>query len=229
MPVFKLSDQPVFPPLAWAEPDGLLGVGGSLSPSWLIAAYSAGIFPWYSEGQPLLWWSPDPRLVLRPEACHLSRSLRKTLRRQTFTVTFDCAFSQVIRACRQVRQSTSTWITTEMVQAYVQLHQMGYAHSVESWILEEDTPVLAGGLYGIALGKCFFGESMFHRHTDASKVAFARLAERLHREGFHLIDCQMTTAHLLGFGAQEIPRAQFVAHLKEAQVQAPHPAPRRWR
>lgn len=228
MPVFKLSDQPHFPSPEWAEPDGLLGLGGELSPPWLIEAYASGIFPWYSEGQPLLWWSPDPRLVLYPEWFHLSRSLRKTLRRQIFTITFDCAFPQVIRACSQPRQSKGTWITTKMEQAYIQLHKMGYAHSVEAWILEDEKPVLAGGLYGVSLGKCFFGESMFHRYSDASKAAFAALVARLRHQAFYMIDCQMTTAHLLRFGAQEIPRHQFLAQLKSSLIQTP-PCPQRWR
>lgn len=228
MPVFQLSEQPIFPPLAWAEADGLLGVGGQLSPPWLIAAYASGIFPWYSDGQPLLWWSPDPRLVLRPKDLHLSRSLRKTLRQQIFTFTFDCAFSQVIQNCSQVRQTKGTWITEDMQRAYIALHQEGYAHSVEAWLLEEDQPVLAGGLYGVSLGKCFFGESMFHHYSDASKAAFATLVTRLHAEGFHLIDCQMTTSHLLRFGAQEMPRQQFLQELQNALAQTP-PSPESWR
>ena len=240
MPVFQLPDQPPagrlshhpahwFPSPEWAEADGLLAVGGDLSPQRLLAAYTAGIFPWYSEGQPPLWWSPDPRLVLYPEQFHLSRSLRKTLRRQRFAVTFDRVFAEVIHACAQQRTptqeapATGTWITTEMEQAYIRLHQMGHAHSVEAWSLTEEPPVLVGGLYGVALGGCFFGESMFHCVPDASKVAFALLVERLRQHGYHLIDCQMATAHLVGLGAQEIPRAHFLRQLHDALQCMPMP------
>ena len=222
MTLFQLSDRPIFPSPSLAEEDGLLAVGGDLSPQRLLAAYEAGIFPWYSEGQPLLWWSPDPRLVLYPERFHLSRSLRKSLRRQRFSVTFDRVFAQVIRQCSQQRQATGTWITTEMQHAYMRLHQMGYAHSVEAWwVAEGQQPVLAGGLYGIALGGCFFGESMFHRYADASKVALVALVERLGGAGFSLIDCQMATEHLLRFGAQEIPRPLFLQQLHTALQQQP--------
>ncbi|MBF0462338.1 MAG: leucyl/phenylalanyl-tRNA--protein transferase [Magnetococcales bacterium] len=240
MPIFQLMDQPPaataahwFPSPEWAEADGLLAVGGDLSPRRLLAAYSAGIFPWYSAGQPLLWWSPDPRLVLYPEQFHLSHRLRKTLRRQRFAVTFDRVFAEVIHACAQQRQTTpdapetGTWITTAMEQAYIQLHQMGYAHSVEAWDTTGAQPLLAGGLYGVALGGCFFGESMFHRVSDASKVALAGLVDRLRSEGCHLIDCQMTTAHLLSLGAQEIPRRQFLAQLHAALQDMPT-RPGRW-
>ena len=228
MPVFQLPDQPGFPPVEWAEADGLLAIGGELSPPWLLEAYSTGIFPWYSAGQPLLWWSPDPRLVLYPDSFHLSRSLRKTLRRQIFNITFDCAFSQVVHACAQQRQATGTWITREMEQAYIQLHRMGYAHSVEAWLMEQEQPILAGGLYGVSLGKCFFGESMFHRYPNASKSAFAVLMERLRNDEFHLIDCQMTTAYLMQFGAKEIPRQHFLTQLKDSLTQTP-PLPQYWR
>ncbi|MBF0162407.1 MAG: leucyl/phenylalanyl-tRNA--protein transferase [Magnetococcales bacterium] len=222
MGVFQLSSRPVFPSPTLAEANGLLAVGGDLSPQRLLAAYAAGIFPWYSEGQPLLWWSPDPRLVLYPERFHASRTLRKSLRRQSFSVTFDRDFPQVIGHCRRCRQATGTWITPEMEQAYIRLHQLGYAHSVESWLVTEgEEPVLAGGLYGVALGGCFFGESMFYRHADGSKVAFAALAERLRDQGFSLIDCQMTTEHLLRLGAEEIPRAHFLQQLQHALRQFP--------
>lgn len=216
MPVFQLPKQPVFPPPALAEENGLLAVGGDLSPQRLLAAYSAGIFPWYSEGDPLLWWSPDPRLVLYPQQLHLSRSLRKTLRRHRFAVTFDQLFPEVIHTCSQQRQATGTWITAQMEQAYIQLHQMGYAHSVEVWWLTAEQPVLAGGLYGVALGGCFFGESMFYHYPDASKIALVALVERLCAEEYSLLDCQMTTPHLLRFGAQEIPRHHFLAQLNTA-------------
>ena len=236
MPVFRLPPEPVFPPPALAEENGLLAVGGDLTPERLLAAYAEGIFPWYSEGQPLLWWSPDPRLVLKPGWLHLSRSLKRTIRRQTYAVTFDCAFSQVIDACAEDRESGAateeggpgTWITEEMARAYVTLHRLGVAHSVEAWILEEGAPLLAGGLYGVALGGCFFGESMFHRRPDASKVAFAALVGRLHRLGFTLIDCQMTTDHLLRFGAREMARRDFLTELYRAQSVVAHP-PGPWR
>ncbi|MEO5348666.1 MAG: leucyl/phenylalanyl-tRNA--protein transferase [Magnetococcus sp. YQC-3] len=227
MPIFQLSGRPLFPSPEWAEADGLLAVGGDLSPRRLLAAYSAGIFPWYSEGQPILWWSPDPRLVLYPERLHLSRSLRKTLRRQEFTVTFDRSFAQVIHACGELRREKGTWITAGMERAYLRLHQMGYAHSVESWLLDAGELRLAGGLYGVALGGCFFGESMFHRYPEASKVAFVTLVERLRGWGFPLIDCQMATDHLLRFGAEELSRPQFLLQLQAALQQTP-PIPRRW-
>ncbi len=236
MPVYRLSQEPVFPPPHLAEENGLLAVGGDLSSERLIAAYSEGIFPWYSDGQPLLWWSPDPRLVIKPQWLHISRSLKKTIRRETYTITFDCAFPQVIHACAAMRrkegvlegENSGTWITSEMESAYVDLHRRGVAHSVEAWLLEAGQPLLAGGAYGIALGGCFFGESMFHRHTDASKVAFVALMQRLQQLGFSIVDCQMTTNHLLSFGAREIPRAQFLTELYRAQMPA-SPAPGSWR
>ncbi|MEO5362465.1 MAG: leucyl/phenylalanyl-tRNA--protein transferase [Magnetococcus sp. DMHC-8] len=227
MAIFQLSDQPVFPSPEWAEADGLLAVGGDLTPQRLLAAYAEGIFPWYSQGQPVLWWSPDPRLVLYPERFHLARSLRKTLRRQRFAVTFDRAFQRVIRACGQQRRATGTWITIEMERAYVRLHRLGYAHSVESWLVEGEQSLLVGGLYGVALGGCFFGESMFHCCPDASKVAMAALVDRVRQQGCHLIDCQMTTTHLLGLGAQEIPRRQFLLQLSRALEQV-EIQPGRW-
>ncbi|MBF0182802.1 MAG: leucyl/phenylalanyl-tRNA--protein transferase [Magnetococcales bacterium] len=214
MALFRLSDQPFFPSPEWAEENGLLAIGGDLSPQRLLAAYANGIFPWFSEGQPLLWWSPDPRLVLYPDRFHRSRSLQKTLRRQRFTVTFDTAFAQVIHACGQPRGEAGTWITPGMERAYRRLHELGYAHSVESWLLVDDKPFLAGGLYGVALGGCFFGESMFCRSRDASKVALATLVERLQRAGCRLIDCQMATDHLLGLGACTIARRDFLRQLQ---------------
>ncbi len=235
MPIYRLPPEPVFPPPHMAEENGLLAIGGDLSPERLIAAYSEGIFPWYSEGQPLLWWSPDPRLVLKPDWLHVPRSLKKTIRRQSFAITFDCAFPQVIRACADLRAGSGddddeggTWITVDMESAYVELHRLGIAHSVEAWVLEADGPLLAGGAYGVALGGCFFGESMFHRRTDASKVAFVALVERLRRLGFSIIDCQMTTDHLLRFGAREVPRALFLTELYRAQA-TNAPIPGSWR
>ncbi len=193
--------------LALREPDGLLAVGGDLSIERLLVAYQRGIFPWYSGDQPILWWSPDPRSVLFPPKLHVSRSLRKTLRKQFFDITFDTAFSEVIHACSEPRADRlGTWITDEMQQAYIRLHQAGYAHSVESWLNGE----LVGGLYGVAIGKVFFGESMFSRVTDASKVAFVFLVRQLQRWQFELLDCQIQTSYLNQFGAELIPRSEFV-------------------
>jgi len=203
-----------FPPIeeAWGEPNGLLAAGGDLSPARLIKAYQSGIFPWYEEGQPILWWSPDPRIVIRPQDVHISKSLHKTLRQGRFTVTADTAFSQVINYCAEPRpEQKGTWITDEMANAYLQLHELGYAHSIETW--REGR--LCGGLYGIALGGLFFGESMFSKENDASKVAFATLATRLSNWGFQLIDCQVETPHLKSLGAREISREEFKKILQQ--------------
>jgi leucyl/phenylalanyl-tRNA--protein transferase len=196
--------------LALAEPAGLLAIGGSLAPDCLLRAYRRGIFPWFEDGQPILWWSPDPRLVLFPERLRVSRSLRKTLRNGGFQVSFDRGFSAVIRACGEPRApGAGTWITTEMIDAYERLHRLGHAHSVEVW----HEGKLVGGLYGVAIGRVFFGESMFHRRTDASKVAFVALVRQLSAAGFEMIDCQMETAHLRSLGAETLPRAEFVERL----------------
>ena len=198
--------------LALREPDGLLAVGGDLSVQRLLAAYRRGIFPWYSGDQPILWWSPDPRSVLFPDKLHVSRSLRKTLRKQQFKITLDLAFTEVIRACSQPRVGEpGTWITDEMQAAYIRLHQAGHAHSVECW--QDDK--LVGGLYGVAIGKVFFGESMFSRATDASKVAFVHLVRQLQRWQFGLIDCQIQTAHLDQFGAELLPRPEFIEQVTQ--------------
>ena len=225
MPIFRLVDEPVFPPPDYADPSGLLAVGGDLSCERLLEAYRLGIFPWYSDDQPILWWSPDPRLVLRLDELKVSRSLRKTLKKGVFKVTFDRAFEEVIRGCASApRQGQrGTWITKEMQEAYIELHGLGFAHSVETWWGDD----LAGGLYGISLGKAFFGESMFHRRTDASKVALAVLVEKLQAWNFHFIDAQMTTEHLLRLGAAEMPRRIF---LKRLQSALRHPTKRgKWR
>ncbi|CAD2267623.1 leucyl/phenylalanyl-tRNA--protein transferase [Stutzerimonas stutzeri] len=201
-----------FPPLETAlrEPNGLLAAGGDLRPERLLAAYRHGCFPWYQEGQPLLWWSPDPRTVLFPDELHVSRSLRKRMRNGDYRVTFDKAFAEVIQGCAGPRSyADGTWITTPMQDAYVRLHEMGVAHSVEVWQQGQ----LVGGLYGLAMGELFFGESMFSRATDASKVGFVTLVERLREWGFALIDCQMPTRHLESFGARSIPRAAFAEAL----------------
>jgi leucyl/phenylalanyl-tRNA--protein transferase len=214
MPIFRLVEEPIFPPPDYADPSGLLAVGGDLSNERLLEAYRLGIFPWYSDDQPILWWSPDPRLVLDLNDFKISRSLRKTLKREVFQVTLDHAFEEVIRACAVVPREAQngTWITNEMLKAYVNLHGLGYAHSVESWFGGK----LAGGLYGVSLGKCFFGESMFHLKTDASKVALATLVEKLRSWDFHFIDSQMTTEHMLKLGAKELPRRIFLKRLQSA-------------
>lgn len=207
-----LEGAPAFPPVsaALAEPNGLLAAGGALTPEWLIEAYRHGIFPWFNPGEPILWWSPDPRLVLIPDAIRISHSLRKTLRRGRFEVRFDTAFAEVIDACAAPREpGLGTWITAEMRCAYCRMHELGVAHSVESW----RDGKLVGGLYGMALGSVFFGESMFSRESDASKVALAHLARFLRTRGYVMIDCQMTTAHLQSMGAREMPRSDFCAAL----------------
>jgi len=210
--------------LALRDPDGLLAMGGKLSTDWLLQAYRRGIFPWYAPGQPILWWAPDPRLVLLPEKLHISRSLAKTIRQNKFSVTLDTAFSDVIAACAQARQGQSgTWITPEMQAAYVDLQHKGHAHSAECWYDGK----LAGGLYGVAIGNIFFGESMFTELTDASKVAFVALARQLQRWGYGLIDCQVYTGHLASLGASMIARKDFTAILDSGCGQPGRVAP--WR
>lgn len=193
--------------LALDEPDGLLAVGGDLSPPRLLAAYRQGIFPWYNHGQPILWWSPNPRTVLFPDKLHISRSLRKTLRQQRFTVITDSAFTKVIEACSAPRDDndSGTWITEEMKQAYRHLFELGHAHCVECWLDGK----LVGGLYGVGIGRVFFGESMFSRTRDASKVAFAHLVCQLEQWGYGLVDCQVHSTHLESLGAEEINREHF--------------------
>ncbi|MCB1672036.1 MAG: leucyl/phenylalanyl-tRNA--protein transferase [Gammaproteobacteria bacterium] len=191
---------------ALTDPNGLLAVGGDLTPGWLVHAYQHGIFPWYEAGQPILWWSPDPRMVLFPAELHVSRSLRKLLRQQPFRLTMDQNFSGVINACGSVRgRSEGTWITSELKAAYQRLHGLGIAHSVEAWEGER----LVGGLYGLALGQVFFGESMFSSSSNSSKVALVFLVEHLRKWGYGLIDCQVASAHLASLGAREIPRRRF--------------------
>lgn len=191
---------------ALTEPDGLLAIGGCLSEKRLLNAYRHGIFPWFNAGEPILWWSPDPRTVLFPNNLIISRSLRKTLRQNRFLVTFDRAFGAVIAACAAPRAETQgTWITIGINQAYNRLHQLGFAHSVEAWSDGE----LVGGLYGVAIGQVFFGESMFHTRTDASKVAFVVLIENLKDWGYQLVDCQIHSGHLTSLGAEEIRRTDF--------------------
>lgn len=203
-----------FPPVTQAlhSPNGLLAAGGDLSASRLLEAYRHGIFPWFSEGEPILWWSPDPRMVLFPEEFKVSHSLGKTLHQGRYMVRTDSAFEQVMRACAAPREGANgTWIHEEMIAAYCELHRLGYAHSVETWMDGK----LAGGLYGIALGRMFYGESMFSRKTDASKIALAHLCAQLERWNFGMIDCQMNTPHLASLGAREIPRKEFIARLQD--------------
>lgn len=214
----------MFPPVEHASPEGLLAIGGDLSSRRLLDAYRHGIFPWYSAGQPILWWSPDPRAVLYPGDFRISRSLGKTLQKNTFAVTFDHDFEAVIRACAEPRliggsPSSGTWITREMNSAYVELHRAGYAHSVEAW----SGTTLVGGLYGVAMGRAFFGESMFHRVTDASKVALAGLVKLLKHWKFRFIDCQLPSGHVISLGAVEIPRTRFLEEL-DAALKHPDPA-----
>jgi leucyl/phenylalanyl-tRNA--protein transferase len=196
---------------ALREPNGLLAVGGCLSPRRLQNAYRNGIFPWFGEDEPILWWSPDPRLILWPDRIKVSRSLGKRLKRDEFRFSFDASFEAVLDACAEPRPySAGTWITPEMKRAYMDLHKLGLAHSFETWSKDD----LVGGLYGVTLGRMFFGESMFHRATDASKAAFVFACDCLSRWNYALIDCQVYTQHLASLGAEEIPRAEFVEFLK---------------
>ncbi|WP_199153243.1 leucyl/phenylalanyl-tRNA--protein transferase [Chromobacterium sp. ASV23] len=209
-----LGPEPVFPPVtqALSHPNGLLAAGGDLSPRRILSAYCEGIFPWFSEGEPILWWSPAPRMVLYPEELKVSRSLAKTLRNLDYEIRVDSAFDEVMRACAEPRAGQDgTWIVPEMVAAYCRLHQLGYAHSFETWIDGE----LVGGLYGVAIGRMFYGESMFSRRTDASKLAFVHMVRHLAGQGVGMIDCQMHTAHLASLGARLVPRDVFLATLKE--------------
>ena len=211
-----------FPPLETAHPDGFLCLGGDLRPERLLAAYSRGIFPWYEEGLPVLWWSPDPRCVLPLEAFHLPRRSARTLRRRPFALTLDRAFGRVIRSCAAPRAAApGTWIIPEMFAAYERLHALGYAHSVEAW----RDGALAGGLYGVALGRAFFGESMFHTEAEASRAALAGLVALLRQRGAILLDCQQETPHIMGMGGVLLPRRRFVARLREALGERREAAP----
>lgn len=214
MHVYLIKDGVDFPPpeLANSEPNGLLATGGDLSPERLLSAYSKGIFPWYSEGEPILWWSPDPRSVLLPEQLRISRSLKKVLRRNNFSITLDNDFNAVVQACAAPRKDDAgTWISPEMMRAYQQLFKLGIAHSVECY----NNDILVGGLYGVAIDRVFFGESMFSRQSDASKVAFAWLVRQLQAWDYELIDCQIQSDHLDSLGAHCIPRKHFSLLLKE--------------
>jgi leucyl/phenylalanyl-tRNA--protein transferase len=215
----KPADPPdAFPPVtrALADPDGLLCAGGDLRPERILAAYRRGIFPWYSAGQPILWWSPDPRMVLFPGELKVSRSLRKTLRHRGFRVSIDTCFDAVITRCADsgTRGSAGTWISPAMQTAYCELHRLGHAHSVEVWLDDASGSRLVGGLYGLLLGRVFFGESMFSAESDASKVALVALVQWLRERDVELIDCQVASDHLFTLGARLIPRAEFIAHLQ---------------
>ncbi|WP_455388495.1 leucyl/phenylalanyl-tRNA--protein transferase [Petrachloros mirabilis] len=216
--MFRLSRDPHdfrFPPVELASPEGLLAVGGDLQPERLLEAYRHGIFPWYDDAQPILWWSPDPRAVLFPDKLHISRSLERTIRRGTFTLTLDRCFREVMTQCAGPRPQYpegGTWITSAMIEAYTRLHDLGYAHSIEAWKEEQ----LVGGLYGVAIGGAFFGESMFSRAADASKVALVTLVRQLQAWGFQIFDCQQTSPHVMRLGAEEISRRDFVNHLAAA-------------
>src|SRR5262249_26550435 len=214
MPVYQLTEALLFPDPERANPRGLLAVGGDLRVERLLLAYRLGIFPWYGPGEPILWWSPPRRCVMVPAGFHASHRLLQVIRQGRFTVTFDQAFPQVIRACAETRleQGEGTWITTEMIDAYCALHELGFAHSAEAWWEGQ----LAGGIYGVSLGRVFFGESMFTQVTNGSKVAFFSLAQRLAGWEFTLIDCQITNPHLVRLGSSEITRKEFLRKLNES-------------
>lgn len=214
MPVYQLDNEPVFPYPDLASASGLLAIGGDLSEERLIQAYAHGIFPWYSEGDPIMWWSPDPRMVLDLRDFKVSKSLRRLVQQKVFEVSFDACFREVIEACSQVprKGQPGTWITHEMMDAYTKLHHRGLAHSVEVFSAGR----LAGGLYGVSLGKAFFGESMFHHRRDASKVALYHLVERLRKWDFRFIDAQVETEHMASFGAENISRREFLEQLRLA-------------
>lgn len=209
------------PATALRNPDGLLAAGGDLSPARLLAAYSQGIFPWYEDGHPILWWSPDPRAILLPGQLHISRSLRRTLHSNRFRISVDLAFGSVIEACANIREATGTWITADMRLAYLTLHQLGHAHAVEIWQGSE----LVGGLYGLALGGIFFGESMFSKASDASKVALVGLVELMKVRGMGLIDCQVANPHLESLGSRLMPRQEFLLLVKALTAHPPTQAP----
>jgi len=226
LPWLDPMDAPVFPctSRALADPNGLLAAGGSLDADWLLAAYSEGIFPWYEQGQPVLWWAPDPRLVLEPGRVVVSRSLRKLIRKQIYRISFDTAFMSVIEACQNSGgREHATWITSEMKAAYVNLHKLGHAHSIEVWHDES----LVGGLYGLALGKAFFGESMFSAQPNASKLALVALSRQLEARGYGLIDCQVHSDHLVSMGAEALSRRDFEETLTALLSREEQPGP--WR
>ncbi|HET6460438.1 MAG TPA: leucyl/phenylalanyl-tRNA--protein transferase [Syntrophales bacterium] len=207
MPIFRLGDEITFPPVHLTSGNGILAIGGDLSPDRLLTAYRQGIFPWYSEGDPIIWWSPDPRFVLFLEELRVSRSMMKVLRRRTFSITYDHKFREVIMSCQKARRKhDGTWITDDMLEAYCTLHNLGMAHSTEAW----HEGKLVGGIYGVSLGRCFFGESMFSLMSNASKAALIDLVYRLKELKFRFLDCQVYTAHLERLGARYISRKEFI-------------------
>ncbi|MCF8234652.1 MAG: leucyl/phenylalanyl-tRNA--protein transferase [Bacteroidales bacterium] len=220
MPVYQLTEELVFPHPELAEKDGLLAIGGDLSQKRLVLAYANGIFPWYSKGSPVIWWSPDPRMVLFPGEMKVSKSLHNKLNRNIFEIKADTAFAEVIERCASVprKEQDDTWITKEMKRAYISLHENGYAHSIEAWYKGK----LVGGLYGVSLGGAFFGESMFYNMTDASKVCLYHLVEKAKEMDFSLIDVQQDTPHLRSLGARDIPRKKFLSLLKDAMKHPTH-------
>lgn len=222
MPIFQLDEQLWFPPVEYAEEDGLLAVDGDLSPERLLLAYKSGIFPWYNDDDPILWWSPNPRMVLYPTELKVSKSMQQVLRSNRFKVTFDTAFEQVIASCANALRDgqPGTWIVPDMIAAYTTLHHMGFAHSVEVW----REGGLVGGLYGVGLGKVFCGESMFSLESNASKVGFITLVKWLQPQGFQFVDCQTHTPHLESLGARQISREQFIGELHQALVQGKGPS-----
>jgi len=211
--IFQLTDELIFPPVEQATEEGILAVYGDLSVERLLLAYRQGIFPWFSEGEPIIWWSPDPRMVLFPDKLHVSKSLQRLVAGKRFQVTFDQCFSEVIRQCAKAPRNDQpgTWITKEMMTAYGRLHEKGHAHSVEVWQQDQ----LVGGLYGVTVGACFCGESMFSQVSNASKVALVHLVKRLQQQQFQLIDCQMHTPHLESLGAELLPRSQYIELLRK--------------
>jgi leucyl/phenylalanyl-tRNA---protein transferase len=211
MPIFRLGDEIIFPPVNLTSGNGILAIGGDLSPDRLIAAYRQGIFPWYSEGDPIIWWSPDPRFILFLEELRVSRSMMKVLRQGTFRITYDQNFREVVLSCQKLRRKQKgTWITDEMLEAYCTLHELGSAHSAEAW----HEGKLVGGIYGVSLGRCFFGESMFSLMNNASKAALIDLVYKLRELKFKFLDCQVYTAHMESMGARFIPREEFIDLLK---------------
>ncbi|MEZ5008902.1 MAG: leucyl/phenylalanyl-tRNA--protein transferase [Chitinophagales bacterium] len=215
MPIYQLNETNLFPPVNHAE-EGIIAIGGDLSTERLIAAYQSGIFPWYSKDEPIIWWAPDPRFVLFPKKIKISKSMKQLFNKEAFTVTFDADFKNVIKECAiQKREGQpGTWITDEMLNAYINLHDHGLAHSVEVWSKETETPQLIGGLYGVSLGNAFFGESMFHKRSNTSKYGFITLVQQLIKRNFQLIDCQMETPHLKSLGAELITRNEFMNRLE---------------
>lgn len=212
MPIYRLSNDLVFPDPSLSEQDGLLAIDGDLTPERLLLAYSKGIFPWFSDEEPILWWSPDPRFIVYPKDIKISHSMKQTLKKKRFRISFDTCFRDVISSCSNIRKDTGTWITNEMIEAYCKLHELGFAHSVETFYGDK----LVGGLYGISIGKCFFGESMFSTMDNSSKVAFITLSKVLAEKDFNLIDCQVHTNHLESLGGVFISRKNFLSLFKKS-------------